>query len=246
MIGTTRSPDRFAAIEALGVTPRLLGVDQVDAMADLLADREAVLLSVGASRRDGDYRAVYLQAAQNLATTVGATPVRRIIYTSSTSVYHQNDGQWVDESSPAHPVHENGRILLETEQVLAAIRARTGGMNISIVRLAGIYGPGREIADFVRRAAGTTRRDGQVYLNMVHLDDIVDALSRLMGTSQDGVLNLADDHPIPRRSFYDRWLADLELEPVRWVAASSPALGRRVSNARIKRRLGWSPRHPRH
>lgn len=246
VVATTTRPERLGEIEALGARAKLLTADQTDVMRELLSDREAVLLSVAAGRRHGDYRAVYLQAAQSLAASIIDTPVRRIIYTSSSSVYHQDDGGWVDEDSPTLPESENGKLLVETERVLLATSAADATRPVSVVRLSGIYGPGRALADFVRRFAGATRADGDAFLNLVHRDDIVRVLAVLMDVRHSGILNLNDDEPTPRREFYDRMLAGAGLDPVCWREPDKPSLGKRVSNRRIKGLLGLALEHPSH
>lgn len=215
-------------------------------MRDLLSDRDAVLLSVAAGRRQGDYRGVYLQAAQSLAAVIADTPVRRVIYTSSSSVYHQDDGQWVDEDAPTNPESENGKVLVETERALLAINALDASRRVSVVRLTGIYGPDRALADFVSRSAGTERDDGDAYLNLVHRDDIVSAMAALIDIDHNGILNLNDDEPTTRRQFYDRMLATAGLDPINWRESEVASLGKRVRNRRIKSLLNLTLTHPSH
>lgn len=246
VVATTTRPERLPVVGATGATPRLLTAEQHDVMHDLLRDRDAVLLSVAAGRRHGDYRGVYLQAAQSLADAIADTPVRRIIYTSSSSVYHQDDGSWVDEDSPTSPQKENGKILVETERTLLGISEADTSRLVSVVRLTGIYGPDRALADFVSRSAGTERDDGDAYLNLVHRDDIVRAVAKLVEIGHGGILNLSDDMPTTRRDFYDRMLAELGLAPIRWRESDNASLGKRVSNRRIKSLLELNLAHRSH
>ncbi len=113
------------------------------------------------------YRKVYLESARNLLEELRPT---RLIFTSSTSVYAQTDGEWVDEESPADPKHETGRILRETEHLVR----QHGGI---VARLAGIYGPGRS-ALLRKLLSGEARLDGDGsrFLNQAHRDDIAAAL----------------------------------------------------------------------
>ncbi len=112
----------------------------------------------------GKYRRLYLEGARNL---LGAFPRARLIFTSSTSVYAQQDGVLVDETSPADPVHEKGRVLREAEEL---VLARHG----IVARLAGIYGPGRSflLRTFLAGEAVLDRNDDRV-INQAHRDDIV-------------------------------------------------------------------------
>lgn len=248
--GTTTSPTKTPAPEARGILPHVLDIADVAALHDLFSECDHVLLSVAAGRRGRDYRSVYLAGAENVRRAAEGTPVSRIVYTSSTRVYGQDDGSWVDEESPTEPVDENGRILLEAERTLLGGDSGNGGAGelcVSVVRLSGIYGPGRDPSARILQSAGQERSDGDVFVNIIHLNDIVAALVKLLPLRHHGVLNLSDDGPIPRREYYDRIIAGAGLPPIRWVRSDDPPhLGKRVSNTCIKQRLGLTLRHPRH
>jgi nucleoside-diphosphate-sugar epimerase len=237
VVGTTTTPSRREAIRLTGV--------KADRLAEVLRDRELVLLTI-APAPGGDYREVYLKGVGQLLGALPGSEVRRIIYTSSTSVYAQEDGSWVDESSPAEPDSDNGRVLRETER---ALLAGTEGSSVAttVLRLSGIYGPGRDPATRLSRLAGSERDDGESYVNMVHSEDLVSALIRLVDHPFCGLLNLSDDHPTTRREYYDRLMATAGLAPVLWRPPQGPAkLGKRVRNDLIKRTLGLTLRHPAH
>lgn len=250
VIGTTIVPQRASEIAALGITPLVVEHAQTDRLHTLLSDRGAVYLTLAAGRRRRDYREVYLEGMKNLLRAVKGTPVRRIIYTSSTQVYAQDDGSWVDESSPTEPQTENGRVLLATEQALLdGTRAEQSGypapIRGTVVRLGGIHGPGRDLTERIRAAAGQECSDGNCYVNLIHRDDIVTALVRLLDVPYGGILNLTDDAPVKRRELYDRIIAAAGLPPVRWTSGdASPKLGKRVRNTLIKRTLGLTLRYP--
>ncbi|MCO6435761.1 MAG: SDR family oxidoreductase [Phycisphaerae bacterium] len=249
VLATTRSRDRLPDLSALGLRPAVLDVVDVAAMRSLLADRHAVFLTVAAGAYDADYRAVYLRAAQSLAEVLPDAPVRRLIYTSSTSVYAQNDASWVDEDSPAEGAREGGKVLVEAEKVLLGIpaaRPANRPLSVSVVRLTGIYGPSRDHLARIHSAAGATRDDGNAYVNMVHRDDIITALVALLDTDHHGVLNLSGDRPMLRREYYDRLLAAAGLPPVTWTDGNTSPRGKRVRNDRIKLLLGLTLRHPQH
>ena len=114
------------------------------------------------------------RARKNL---LAALRPRTFLYTSSTSVYAQTDGEWVDETSAAEPRHETGRILRETEDL---VRQENG----LVARLAGIYGPGRS-ALLRKFLSGEARIEegGERYLNQAHRDDIAAALFHLVGAA---------------------------------------------------------------
>lgn len=196
-----------------------------------------------ASTRGGDvdlYRRVYLEGARNLLDHfVGST----FMFTSSTSVYAQNDGSWVTEESETSPARDTSRILLNTEGLALAC----GGI---VARLGGIYGPGRSalLKKFLDGEA-TIDPENDRFVNQVHRDDIAAALFFLLNRqpSARGIYNVVDGQPILQSECY-RWLANKLNRPVPPIGKSKSTARRgpsnkRVSNARL-RDLGWTPRYP--
>jgi nucleoside-diphosphate-sugar epimerase len=244
-VGTTTAPERVGDIQAAGIRPVVLELAQTDRVHALLLDRGVVFLAVAAGRAHRDYRQVYLEGARHLINASKNTPVRRLIYTSSTGVYGQDDGSWVDEDSPTQPVSERGRILVETEQCLLNGAARLG-ICATVVRLSGIYGPGRGPQNRLAQVAGGQRDDGDAYVNLIHLDDIVTAMRKLIEVEYHGVLNLTDDAPTTRRDYYDCLIAEAGLPPIQWISGDHTGRGKRVRNDRIKRLLNLSLQHPEH
>jgi nucleoside-diphosphate-sugar epimerase len=196
-----------------------------------------------ASTRGGDvdlYRRVYLNGARNLLETFATSTM---LFTSSTSVYAQTDGERVTEESATEPRHQTGQILRETEELVLA----HGGI---IARLAGIYGPGRS-ALLNKFLAGNAIIDPETdrFVNQVHRDDIAAALFILLDPQRQAkqIYNVVDDQPIRRGECY-RWLAKKLNRPLPAVEKSA-ARGKRgesskcVSNAKL-RGLGWTPRYP--
>jgi len=196
-----------------------------------------------ASTRGGGvdlYHRVYLTGAGNLLDRFVEST---ILFTSSTSVYAQKNGEWVTEESPAQPAHETGKILREAEQLVLD----RGGI---IARLAGIYGPGR--AYLLKRflsgeAIADPKKDR--FVNQVHRDDAAAALAFLLDRQSPApqIYNVIDDQPILQSECY-RWLAAKLNRPIP-PAARSPLKhkrgesNKRVSNAKL-RGLGWAPRYP--
>jgi nucleoside-diphosphate-sugar epimerase len=195
------------------------------------------------SSRGGDeeqYRRLYFDGAQNL---LGAFPRATLIFTSSTSVYPQTEGCRVDETSPAEPRHEKGKILRETEVLVLA----AGGI---VARLGGIHGPGRSF--FLTRImeGAAVAASGNRLVNQVHRDDIVSALLLLVkerAACRGEIFNLVGDQPIPAGEAYD-WLSSRLNKPLApaleapfpWKRGES---NKHVSNQKL-RGLGWEPRYP--
>jgi nucleoside-diphosphate-sugar epimerase len=190
-----------------------------------------------ASSRGGEaseYRRLYLDGVANLAATF---PRARLIFTSSTSVYPQRDGNWVDENSPAEPTSEKGKILREAEEIVL----RREGI---VLRLAGIYGPGRSfLLQSVMNSTASISDAGR-YVNQIHRDDVASAICLVAGTkliSPPRILNVVDNAPAPRREILI-WLS-LELGkplselpgPIQQKRGDS---NKRVRNDRL-RALGW-------
>jgi nucleoside-diphosphate-sugar epimerase len=244
VMATTTTPARLPELEAAGMDARRIVSSDLAGIAGLMADCDVVYLTLAAGRRSTSYREIYLAAAQNVVRAFPASPVTRVIYTSSTAVYAQDDGNWVDEFSPTEPTSENARALVETERAL--LDGAPVGIQVSVVRLGGIYGPGRSMLDFAERFAGQERSDGDVFLNLVHVDDVVAALVRLLDVPHHGQLNLVADHPTTRRTVFDPLLAAHGLPPVRWTSDPHAGRGKRVRNGRIKELLGLRLRHPRY
>lgn len=241
VLGCTHAEEsaRALAAEPFAVRP----ADLTDPAAlETLADWrgcEAIIHCASSGRGGADaYRAVYLGGARNLLTVLAP---QRLLFTSSTSVYAQNDGAWVTEESPAEPDRETGRILRETEDLVLG----TGGC---VARLAGIYGPGRSVLlkKFLTGEA-MLEGGGTRWINQIHRDDIASALARLLERRATGLFNASDDTPMTQREIYT-WLAThfaRPLPPTGPIDANRKrgVTSKRVSNAKL-RGLGWWPRYP--
>lgn len=237
--GWTRSPESAAPLGEKPYPVIAVDIAQRDQVNARPENFDAVIHC--ASTRGGDvdlYRAVYLNGARNLADRfVGST----ILFTSSTSVYAQKEGEWVTEESETLPTRPTGQILLETERLVLA----RGGI---VARSAGIYGPGRS-ALLRKFLAGETAASEDRFINQVHRDDVAAALFLLLDRQSlsDRIYNVVDDKPILLSECH-RWLAE-RLPRSLPSGARSTSSGRRgqsnkrVSNARL-RALGWTPRYP--
>lgn len=145
------------------------------------------------------YRAAYVAGLEHLLDAVTA---HRLIFVSSTAVYGQDTGQWVDESSETVPARFNGEILLAAE---ARVRA-AGGV---VVRFSGIYGPGRDgLVRMARSGNLRCRREPPVWTNRIHADDCAAVLDHLIGLADPAPLYCASDRcPAPRWEVLS-WLAE--------------------------------------
>ncbi len=177
------------------------------ALDALPEDLDIVFYTAAAGEYDeARYRTAYVDGPRNLLVALAKQqqPVARIFFTSSTGVYAQQDGEWVDETSPTEPSHFSGTALLEGEQVF-----RDGPFPSTVVRLGGIYGPGRtQTLDRVRDRIVTCPTE-PTYVNLIHRDDCAGMLHHLMNIEKPDDLYLGVDcEPAERATLY-RWIADL-------------------------------------
>jgi nucleoside-diphosphate-sugar epimerase len=198
-----------------------------------------------------DYRQLYLMGNRNLIEWLRAAPPKRYVYTSSTSVYGQNDGSTVVETDPVAPLTETGKVLVMTENFLLAAATEIKFPTV-ILRLAGIYGPGRGywLKQFLN---GEVRIEGkgERILNMIHRDDVVGAIiAALKHALLLSVYNAVDNEPVSQLDFF-KWLAGRLGKPLPpTVPEDSEATrkrgvtNKRVSNLRLRRQLGYEFKYP--
>jgi len=215
--GVRRSDSGLDAIESVGEEADGDGdaggevdaarADATDpASLDALPDADAVVFAASSGGRGAAAaREVYVDGLRNVIEAYGSrteTP-ERLVYTSSTGVYGDHDGAWVDEETPIDPTTEKTRVLAEAEQT-ALETAAEFGIDGTVARFAGLYGPERYRLD--------RYLDGPVtagYLNMVHRDDAAGAVRHLLETdrARDDAVLVVDDEPVDKHAFAD-WLAD--------------------------------------
>ena len=150
---------RSGAAPAPGATAIRADLSDVDALRRLPPRLESVFYTASADGMDDRaYRTAYVDGLRHLLAALDGHPIRRIVFASSTGVYAQSHGEWVDEESPAEPTHFSGKRLLEGERLLALAR-----FPATVVRFAGIYGPGRaRLVERVRRGEAVVPGGGPV------------------------------------------------------------------------------------
>lgn len=232
---TTTTPDRVSELQNIAHAVRVVRGDDTPGLHDLLQHQHTLLVCAGAPHPDA-YEETYLRTAQTLAQVLDQVPsVEQVIYTGSYAVYGNQQGAWVDETTPIAPADANGEILAQTEQVL--LSAATSKRRVCVFRLGGIYGPGRELAKIYQRFAGKTRPGkGDDAINWVHLDDILGAIDFAQQHHLSGLYNLVGDTTWTSRELWDRVATAHELPPVSWDATASSArpYNAKVSNRKLK------------
>ena len=205
-----------------------------------------VVYSVAATEHDeAGYQAAYVQALTHTLSWLKQhnQQPKHLLFVSSSGVYVQQNGAWVDETSPAEATRYSGRIMLDAEQL-----ALNSGIPASVVRLTGIYGPGREWLLGQVRKGYRVERDPPLYGNRIHADDAGGLLAFLLeahrqGKKLDDCYIGVDNEPAPLADVVD-WLRG-QLGVTQWSDEASVrrAGSKRCSNARA-RALGWEPRYP--
>lgn len=246
IIGTTRSPEKAAELARLGVEARIWPGEDLQ---DALDAATHVLLSIAPDEAgDPVYRALGPRIAR------AAPHLEWVGYLSTTGVYGDHQGGWVDEETPLAPTTRRGRLRVMAERQWQDLAARAG-LPLHIFRLAGIYGPGRGPFEKVRK--GTARRiiRPNQYFSRIHVDDIANVLAASIARPRPGAIyNVADDEPSPPEDVLTHAAHLLGLPPPPEVpfdeAEMSPmarsfyAESKRVSNDRIKDELGVRLRYP--
>jgi nucleoside-diphosphate-sugar epimerase len=211
--GVRRSDAGLDAVEAVG--ERIVGDGAVDAVrADAtdpaslegLPAADAVVFAASSGGRGADAaREVYVDGLRNVVEAYAArsSPPDRLVYTSSTGVYGDHDGEWVDEETSIDPITEKTQVLAEAERI-ALETADEAGIDGTVVRFAGLYGPDRY--RLTRYVEGPVTAG---YLNMVHRDDAAGAIRHLLATdrARGEPVVVVDDEPVDKHAFAD-WLAD--------------------------------------
>lgn len=172
------------------------------------------------------YRAAYFQGLANLFEQVSA---RRLIFVSSTAVYGQDEGEWVDETSETRPARFNGRVLLEAEALAADLAPES-----VVLRFAGIYGPDRDfLVRKVVAAEARCRDKPPQWTNRIHAEDCAGVLAHLLTLDQPAPLYCASDsHPARRCEVLD-WLAERLDAAAPARETTTGGQGKRVANARL-------------
>ena len=218
------------------VTAIRADLTDIDALRERLPPRldSVVYMASAGATDDRAYRSAYVDGLRYLLAVLDGHPVRRLIFTSSTGVYAQSTGEWVDEDSPAKPVHFSGRRLLEGERLL-----RSSRFSAVVVRFAGIYGPGRSrLIERVRRGEAVIPAR-TVYANRIHRDDCAGVLHHLLTLEGPQPLYVAADEEPAELAQVLRWLAERldapapRLDPHETAIRYGRSSNKRVQSARL-------------
>ncbi len=249
IVGTARSSDRVAALahrDFGGCRVEMLAFDRA---SSAVAAADALLISAAPDERGDPVLAAFgdvLATAPRLAT---------IVLLSTVGVYGDHGGAWVDETTPPRQARERAQERIAAEQAWQAF-GQQRGIAVAVLRLSGIYGPGRNALLNVRSGqARNIDKPGQVF-NRIHVADIAQAIEAAVAQKIDGVFNVSDDEPTPPGEpivFAAKLLgvapppaipfADA-VKTMSPMAAAFYAENRRVRNDKLKRALGVGLRYP--
>jgi nucleoside-diphosphate-sugar epimerase len=239
---TSRHEAKRAGIEAAG--SRFLRFD-LNAPADRLPAFDAWVWCPAFDRSAGVSVHDAVVGGLMRALESAETPPKHVVFTSTTSVYGQSSGEWVDESSPCEPRTESGRAHVEAETRLLSW-AEEHHRIATVLRLSGLYGPERVIRRQAIAAGEPIACLPDTWLNLVHGDDAASACLQALNSSKSGTYCISDDRPIMRREYYET-LARLLNAPAPTFAEPRPGedIGdKRVSNRKARLELGWAPVFP--
>jgi nucleoside-diphosphate-sugar epimerase len=237
--GITLSESSAAALRSEGL--KVVAADlRTSDLRVLTENHPAVMIHCASSGNGGPpaYREIFLETTRRL---INETGFEHLIFTSSTSVYAQTDGSMVTEKDLAEPERETGKILRDTEELVLAHQG-------TVLRLAGIYGPGRCVPlQKLLSGEAVIEGDGERIINSIHRDDAVTAFCLATRHRWQGILNVADDTPVTQLEWF-QWVCARTGRPLppfvpRDLSRKRAWTSKRVSNAKL-RSLGWSSQYP--
>lgn len=251
----TRNPEKAVTLRALGLGKVVVAeLSSSDWYGQIEGGADFVVNCVSSGGGPDGYRKSYLDGMSSILAWArkSAVPVGTILYTSSTSVYPQDGAAVVDETAPADGATPNGKVIRESERLLENVSPPACG-RWYILRLAGIYGPGRHhLLNQLREGVTELGGSGAHRLNLIHRDDIVSAaLACLTAPGQIGsqIFNVADTAPAAREDVV-RWLAGQLKRPMPTFdgvpgtrRGGEPMPDRIIASGKIQQMLGWRPKY---
>lgn len=233
VFGTTRSAEKAERIASWGIEPIVR--DLVRSTTDEpwpTVDR--VLFCMGHGPPGSDDHRIGLERA------IGRFAGASWVYAGSTGVYGQQGGVWVDEDSPTEPKTATGRACLDAEAIVRAAE-RPG----TILRFAGLYGPGRVIRRTLLERGEPIPGDPDHYLNLIHIEDAARAVVAAFDRPGGETAIVADDQPVSRREYYELAAELLGVSPPRFSGVGDrDGSNKRAGNRRLRRDWGYSPAFP--
>ncbi len=247
--GIRRSSEHNVRLARLGIRPINLDITLETEFKKKLDDKyDSIVLAASSSQGGKEaYKKVYGLGSKHVAQWLKTASAQSVVLISSTGVYGQTNGEWVSENDADTSQNITTNILLEAEQNIL-----DAGPAVAILRSSGIYGPGRgHLFQQFMNGTASIEGDGKRFLNMVHLDDLVEStILALEPVVQRGIYNITDDEPVTQLNFF-KWLSDTTGRPMPpFVPEPNPSIrkrritNKRVSNKLIKKTFGVSHNYP--
>jgi nucleoside-diphosphate-sugar epimerase len=243
----TRKDERASELASSGMRPIIADVTRPQSLQNL-PETDTVLLAVGMDRsRYSDIREVYVDGLQNVLAKLSPT-TSHLIYISSTGVYGDFGGEWIDETAPTIPTRDGGKACLEAEQMIATSRF---GNASTVLRFAGIYGPDRVPTKALIESNQWKKLSANGYLNLIHVDDGARIIETVADQPPSGQLYLVSDgHPPLRREYYEYIARYFGVAEIPWEEVESTpensrsAINKRICNNKLIERYDVNFEHP--
>jgi nucleoside-diphosphate-sugar epimerase len=231
---TTKSP-KLRVIDDDGIEPYLirLGPDRIEGDIAAFLESDILVLNFPPNGNSNTVEEVFPKTVRRIIEAVKASPLRKIIFVSSTSVYGDQHGEPVDEDAELKPERPSGRALVEVETMMMD----EPELDVTILRMGGLVGGVRKPYLFL--VGRSDLNGGEMPVNLVHQSDAIDAITAVIEQEAWGeVFNVvADLHP-SRREYYTYAATQNNMTPPRFLPDQEPS-GKSVSNDKIKRKLGF-------
>jgi nucleoside-diphosphate-sugar epimerase len=243
---TSSTNEGTEALSDSGCTARrvdLLDVNSIRGLFEEFGGFQVVIDSVPPILSEGSYKQ-YLSGIEQFINCAKIGGVRRFIYLGTVGVFGKKDGRWVNEESSCSPLHARGDARLEVEQMYV-----DSGVDSYLLRLSGIYGPGRGLAKRIRSGVYPADVKREKWSNRIHVEDIVRLLERFCVEEgfnpASGIYCVVDDEPAMLGEVFDYYCKEFEIE-LRTGESNAPisegkrarfALNQRVSNKKMKKEL---------
>ena len=248
---TTTRRERLGELAELVETPLIFDSTDPSTNLDFTADLDGILVSFAPSKGSevdlGQYRKTFLGGLQRLVETLDRRPRNtplQIVHLSSCGVYGNRHGALTNETAPISDMHPVNQVLLQAEEMMGSIRSDK--TKVCVLRLGGIYGPGRDIPSMLLSAAGgLVQRNGQNVPCWIHRDDIVRGVCFAFDQGLDETYNLVNDTQLSGQELTDRLCERAGLPLAKWLTIDTTdrILNARVSNEKLKQ-IGFTFSYP--
>ncbi len=237
----TRCQNNAELMKQEGIIPLIADITEPKSVSRL-PKTDTVLFSVGMDRKKYDsVHNVYVNGLKNVLSGISEVP-SQFIYISSTGVYGNFDGAWIDENSPTAPAREGGKACLAAEEIL---RNGRFAAQSCILRFAGIYGPQRVPTKALIESQQWKKISSDGFLNLIHVDDGANIIQKVAERAIAGeIFNVSDGNPPKRKEYYQFIAEQLGLPEIPWKETEAAnentrsGSNKRVSNKKLVGQLG--------